>query len=270
MGSDDLARRDPEFIREYAEPLLNLISRNYFRTTFEDVHNVPTEGPIIVIGNHGGGPMLPDVLMMVAQWWKLFGVERPGYAMVHDLVFRVPGLSDLLLRLGGLPASQENARRVLETGGTLLAFPGGELEAQRSFRRRNRIDFRGRTGFIELALEYGAPIVPVVNVGGHEVYVTLFSSELLARLTGLRRLTGLKTLPLNVGLPWGMWWTSFLPYIPLPAKISYRVGKAVYLPKDPALARDRYYVAKLYTEITRTMQTMVDELAAERRAPILG
>jgi 1-acyl-sn-glycerol-3-phosphate acyltransferase len=270
MGSDDLARRDPDFIREYAEPLLNLISRHYFRTTFEDPQNVPTTGPVIGVANHGGGPLLPDVLMLVAQWWKVLGVDRPGYAMVHDLAFRVPGLRDLLLRLGGLPASQENARRVLEIGGTVLAFPGGEAEAQRSFRKRDRIDFRGRTGFVELALEFGAPIVPVVNVGGHEVYITLFSSELLARVTGLRRLMGLKTLPVNLGLPWGIWPTGFLPYLPLPAKISFRVGKAVQVPKDPALAKDRLYVAKLYTEITRTMQTMVDELAAERRFPILG
>ena len=270
MGWDDLAHRDPEFIRQYAEPLLGLISRHYFRISFEDAHNIPTEGPLMVIGNHGGGPLLPDVLMMVAQWWKLFGADRPGYAMVHDLAFRVPGLRDLVLRLGGLPASQENARRVLESGATVLAFPGGELEAQRSFRRRNRIDFRGRTGFVELALEYGAPILPVVNVGGHEVYVTLFSSELLARVTGLRRLTGLKTLPVNLGLPWGIWSTSFLPYLPLPAKMSFRVGKPVLVPKDPALAKDPLYVSKLYTEITGTMQTMVDELAAERRLPILG
>ena len=260
MSPDYLALRDPKFIREYAAPLCDLIGRHYFRTSFEDVHNVPKEGPFIAVGNHGGGPLLPDVFMMASEWWKVFGVEKPAYAMVHDVAFRVPGVRDLLRRMGALPASRENATRVLDMGGTLLAFPGGEQEAQRSFRRRNTIDFRGRSGFIEVALEYGVPILPVVNVGGHEVYFTLFSSALLARFTGYRALTGLKTLPVNLGLPWGLWSTSFLPYLPLPAKFSYRVGKPMQLPKDPALAKDRLYVAKIYTEITGTMQAMVDEL----------
>jgi 1-acyl-sn-glycerol-3-phosphate acyltransferase len=155
-------------------------------------------------------------------------------------------------------------------GGSLLAFPGGELEAQRSFRERNTIDFRGRTGFIEVALEYGAPILPVVNVGGHEVYFTLFSSRLLAEITGFRALTGLKTLSANIGLPWGLWPTSLLPYLPLPAKLTYRVGKPIQVPKDPALAKDRAFVGKLYDQITGTMQSMVDELAAKRQSPVLG
>jgi len=266
----DLAHRDPGFIREYARPLLDLFSTHYFRTSFADVENVPKQGPFMAVGNHGGGPLLPDVFMMAAQWWKLFGVDKPAYAMVHDAAFKVPGLREVLLRVGGIPASRENAARVLEMGGSLLAFPGGEQEAQRSFRKRNTIDFRGRTGFIEVALEYGAPIVPVVNVGGHEVYFTLFSSRVLAELTGFRALTGLKTLTANVGLPWGLWPTSLLPYLPLPAKFTYRVGKPIPLPKDPALARDRAYVRQIYDQITATMQAMVDDLAAQRHTPVLG
>lgn len=270
MSYDDLGRRDPDFIREYASPLLGKISSYYFRTTFQDIENVPRQGPVVVVGNHGGGPLLPDVFMMAAKWWEVFGAETPAYAMVHDLAFRLPGICELLLRVGALPASRENGSRVLATGGYLLTFPGGEQEAQRSFVKRDTIDFHGRTGFIESALEHCAPILPVVNVGGHEVYMTLFSSEWLARMTGLRRLTGLKALSVNLGLPWGLWSTGFLPYLPFPAKITYRVGKPIYLPKDPALARDREYVANLYQEITTTMQTMVDDLSAERRLPVVG
>ena len=267
---DGLQLRDPGFIEEYAGPLLNLFSTHYFRTSFAGVENVPKSGPFMAVGNHGGGPLLPDVFMMAAQWWKLFGVEKPAYAMVHDAAFKLPGVRELLFRVGGIPASRDNAARVLDMGGTLLAFPGGEQEAQRSFRDRNTIDFRGRTGFIEVALEYGAPILPVVNVGGHEVYFTLFSSQLLAKITGFQALTGLKTLSANVGLPWGLWPTSLLPYFPLPAKFTYRVGTPIQIPKDPALAQDRDYVGKLYDQITGTMQTMVDELAAERQTPVLG
>jgi len=262
--------RDPKFIREYARPLLDSLSEHYFRTTFEGLDEVPKDEPFMAIGIHGGSPMLPDVFMMAAQWWRLFGVDRPAYAMVHDGAFKVPFVRELLLRVGGIPASRENADTVLGMGGTLLAFPGGEQEAQRSFRDRNEVDFRGRTGFIEVALKHGVPILPVVNVGGHEVYFTLFSSRWLAEITGYRALTGLKTLSANVGLPWGIWPTSLLPYIPLPAKLTYRVGTPIRLPKDPKLAEDRNFVREIYEKVTSSMQAMVDRLAAQRLAPVLG
>ena len=271
LDPDNPAHRDLDFIREVALPLLRHIGTYYFRAEGRGTENLPKNGEsFIAVGNHSGGPILPDVWLIAAYWWDIFGIEVPAYAMVHDLVFRVPVLRNILIKVGALRASQSNAAKVLEMGGTVLTYPGGAEETQRSFWRRHQIDFRGRTGFIELALQYGVPILPVVNVGAHEVYFTLFSSQLLAQITGLRRLTGLKTLPLNIGLPWGVWLTGFLPYIPLPSKIVYDVGKPVYLPKDPELAKNRSFVREVYVEITRTMQTMLDELAEERRFPVLG
>lgn len=265
-----MAWRDPEFIREYARPVLDSLSEHYFRTTLEGVDEVPRDEPFMAVGIHGGSPMLPDVFMMAAAWWRLFGVEQPAYAMVHDAAFRVPFVREILLRVGGIPASRDNADAVLGMGGTLLAFPGGEQEAQRSFRKRNEVNFRGRTGFIEVALKHGVPLLPVVNVGGHEVYFTLFSSRWLAEVTGYRALTGLKTLSANVGLPWGIWPTSLLPYFPLPAKLTFRAGTPIRLPKDPKLAEDRGFVLEVYRMITSQMQAMIDELAAERHTPVLG
>jgi 1-acyl-sn-glycerol-3-phosphate acyltransferase len=214
--------------------------------------------------------MLPDVFAMISRWWKIFGVEKPGYAMVHDVVFKIPVIRNLLIRMGAMRASRANASKVLALGGVVVAYPGGTVEALRSFRNRNRIDFDGHTGFIEVALEHGVPILPVVNIGGHEVYFTLFSSQLLARLTGMERLTGVKTLPVNLGLPWGIWPTGFLPYLPLPSKIVFRVGKPIYLPRDSKLARNRRFVSKVLSEVTSSMQYMLDDLASHRRFPILG
>jgi 1-acyl-sn-glycerol-3-phosphate acyltransferase len=270
LDPDDPWGRDPEFIRDYAAPLLDFVGRYYFRTESHGVENVPREGPFITIANHNGGPILPDAWIMIAYWWKVFGAEMPSYAMVHDAVFRIPGLRNALVKLGALRASMENASKVLDMGGVLLIYPGGERDCLRSFWQRNRIDFHGRTGFVKLALEHGVPILPVVNIGGHEVYFTLFSSPLLARWTGLERLTRVKTLPVNLGLPWGIWATGLLPYLPLPSKLVYKVGKPVYLPKDPKLAKNRRFVRQVYDEVTGTMQKMLDELAQRRRFPVLG
>jgi len=114
------------------------------------------------------------------------------------------------------------------------------------------------------------PILPVVDVGGHEVYFTLLSSERLARWTGMSRWTRVKTVPVNVGLPWGVWMTGFLPYLPLPAKFVYRVGEPIELGHDPDAARDERAVRSACERVRGIMQEMLDDLAQRRRLPVFG
>jgi hypothetical protein len=64
--------------------------------------------------------------------------------------------------------------------------------------------------------------------------------------------------------------SGLLPYLPLPAKLTFRVGTPIRLPRDPELAQDRNYVREIYEKITSTMQAMVDHLAAQRLTPVLG
>jgi 1-acyl-sn-glycerol-3-phosphate acyltransferase len=270
LDPDDPSQRDPAFIEESVLPFISWLRRVYFRTELEGLENVPGEGPFIAVCNHNGGPVLPDLWVMLSYWWSHFGIERPGYAMVHDAVFRIPLLGNFLIKLGALRARRQNAEKVLEMGGVVLAYPGGELDCLRPFSRRNVIDFYGHDGFVRLAMEKEVPIVPVVNIGGHEVYVTLFSSRLLAKLSGMERLTRVKTLPLNLGLPWGIWATGFVPFLPLPAKFEYRVGKPIELRNSAHLASNELAVRQVYYRIVDDMQGMLDEMASRRRLPILG
>ena len=173
--------------------------------------------------------------MMLTIWWSQYGTARPGYAAVHDLAFRVPIVKTFLGKVGGIRASRENAGKILEMDGPLVVYPGGTEDCFKSFWKRHKICFENRTRFIQLALAKGVPILPVVSTGGHEVYFTLFSSRKLARLTGLTKWARLKSCPVNLGLPWGIWMTGFLPYIPLPAKIKFKVGDLIHL--DPPSSR---------------------------------
>jgi 1-acyl-sn-glycerol-3-phosphate acyltransferase len=270
VDSSDPGNRDPDFIRRFAFPVLDAIRAHYFRAEAHGTDNIPLDRPFIAVANHNGGPILADTWAMLAIWWSIYGVERPSYAMIHDLPLRIPVLRNVLLKLGALRASTRNAHTVLDMNVPLLVYPGGELDCLKSFWRRNRIDFHGRAGFIKLALEHGVPILPIVNAGGHEVYFTLFSSPRLAEWTGLSRLTRVKTLPLNVGLPWGVWLTGFVPFVPLPAKLSYKVGEPIWLGHDPEAANDPRVVRRAYTRVTDTMQTLLDDLAARRRYPVFG
>jgi 1-acyl-sn-glycerol-3-phosphate acyltransferase len=265
----DPASRDPAFIKATA-PFFDFLWNRYFRAEVEGAEHVPASGPFIAVGNHSGGPLLPDVWLKLAYWSRRYGTDRPAYAMVHDLPLAVPIVKNLLLKLGALRASPENAERALAKGGAVLIYPGGDADCLRSFWKRNTVDFFGHTGFVKLALRHDVPILPVVNVGAHEVYFTLFSSRALARWSGIEALTRVKTVPLNFGLPWGMWLTGFLPYLPLPSKIVYKVGKPIRCSGGPARADDPATVQRVYRRVTRVMQQMVDDLASRRRLPVVG
>jgi 1-acyl-sn-glycerol-3-phosphate acyltransferase len=190
--------------------------------------------------------------------------------MVHDFPFRVPIVNNVLMKAGALPASQDNAHRVLKSGASVVCFPGGDLDCLRSFRERNRVDLHGNTGFVKLAFTYGVPIVPFVNIGGHEVYFTLFSGRRLAQWTGLETHTRVKAVPLIVGLPWGVWLTGFLPYLPLPSKLVYKVAEPIVVDRDPDRAHDPVAVERTYRLVVGVMQDMLDDLARRRQFPIIG
>jgi hypothetical protein len=66
--------------------------------------------------------------------------EAPLYALAHDFAmqqFRAFGR--VLQRFGAVRASRDNALRVLAAGGQALVYPGGDLEAYRHYRLRDRI-----------------------------------------------------------------------------------------------------------------------------------
>lgn len=267
---DDPDALDPEFIRRFALPAVTILRDRYFRAEIEGIEHVPRDGPLMVVSNHSGGPVLPDCWVMLSYYWSHFGFERPGYCMVHDVAFRAPLFGTWVNKIGGLRASRENAEKVLDRGGLLLVFPGGELDCYRSFAQRNQVDLFGRKGFVRLAMQRGVPTLPVVNVGGHETAFILGSGRRLARWTGLAQWTRVKTLPITVGLPWGIWPTGFLPFLPLPAKFSYKVGKPFEFRRDAGLHEDEAAVERAYGAIVNTMQDMVDDLASRRRLPVIG
>ena len=62
------------------------------------------------------------------------------------------------------------------------------------------IDFAGRTGFVQLAIEHDVPIVPVVAIGGQETALFLGRGRRhLAKLLRLDSLLRLKVLPAQIG-----------------------------------------------------------------------
>lgn len=264
-GLDPFEVRDPEYI-ERTLPVWRAMSRLYFRADVRGLGHIPTEGPVLLVGNHSGGVLIADTFVFAQAFYDHFGVERPFHQLAHDLVFKTPGARALVQRYGTVPASPQNMTRALERDAALLVYPGGDDETFRPSWQSGTIDFADRTGFIKLALEHDVPIVPIVAIGGQETGLFLGRGRGLASALGLDRMR-LKVLPAVVGPPFGLTVLDLPARVPLPAKISIRVLKPIDL--RARLGEDNS-VEEGYRLVTSTMQRMLTRLSNERNLPVVG
>jgi 1-acyl-sn-glycerol-3-phosphate acyltransferase len=259
--TDFLGKWDPAMLRRMVA-VGRPICKVWFRSEVRGLEELPAGGALIV-SNHSGGPMTMDVPLLWIAFYEKFGYDRPMYNLAHDILFKGP-FSDALMGMGIIPASRDNAAKALGSGGLVIVFPGGDSDAMRPTLKQNTIDFRGRTGYVRTAIDAGAPIVPVVSIGGQETQFFLPPLTLPKRL-GLKRLMRSDQVPLAMGFPLPL---SVAAYnLPLPAKIVTQ-----FLPPIDIVARfgKTPDVAEVDEHVRAVMQSALDRLAAERRFPVIG
>lgn len=259
-------QRDEGFL-DTLLPLMEIWSR-YFAAEVRGFETLPEQGPLLLVGNHSGGFVVPDTAVTIAAWYRERGREQALLGLAFDALFAVPGFETLMRKLGEVPANPENAERVLRDGNSVLVYPGGARDAFRPFTDRNLIDFGGHKGFIRLALRTGVPVVPVVAHGGHHSTLVLSRGEALARLLDTKRFR-LDISPILWQLPWGIS-PAFLPGLPLPAKIRVEVGPPFeWSAYGPDAADDPVVIDRCYAEITQRMQQTLDRLARDVPYPVV-
>jgi 1-acyl-sn-glycerol-3-phosphate acyltransferase len=267
IPSADLDQRDPDYIRETL-PGLWLLASFYFRADVRGLENIPTDGPVLIVGNHSGGNVTPDTLVFTLAFNTYFGVERRFYQLAHNLVMVMPQSRIANLRkYGTVAASRENATQALDSGAALLVYPGGDYEVHRPSWDSARVDWAARKGWIRLALERNVPVVPLVALGGQETALFLSRGERLARLLRLDKMFRLKVLPISLAIPWGLNVGDMLGHWPLPAKLTMKALPAIDLKKEFGRNPD---LDEIYESVLGRMQAALDSMAAERRLPVVG
>ncbi|MBK8695828.1 MAG: hypothetical protein IPN17_27080 [Deltaproteobacteria bacterium] len=87
---------------------------------------------------------------------------------------------------------------MLRAGAKVLVFPGGDADSLRPWSARRELRFEGRQGYARLAMETGAPIVPVVTAGAHESFVVLRQGLGLARAVGVTKWLRFRSFPVTL------------------------------------------------------------------------
>jgi len=238
---------DPQAAR-YALAMAAFLHRFYFRTEVYGIENVPT-GRTLVVANHSGQLPIDGLAIGAAL---MLDAEPPRFprSMVEKWSAELPFVSVLFPRVGQVVGSPENARRLLQNDETLLVFPEGSRGISKTFDKRYQlVDFG--LGFMRLALETGAPIVPVAVIGAEEQYPSIAELKPLAKLLGMPAVPVLPQLLLGMALP-------------LPTKYRVYFGEPLHFTGDPD-DEDGVIEAKVWV-VRQTIQSMVNRGLKERKA----
>lgn len=268
LDADVLVDPDVDMIK-LAAPVVELLSR-YFRAEVEGLERVP-KGSALLVANHNAGITSIEPLLLGLRWFQHTGGKDLIRPLGHDMMGRIPLVGNMLIQFGMIRATHAAADRALGSGCKVLVLPGGNYEAFRPYKERHRVDFGGHVGYVRLALRNKVPVVPVLNLGGHETLFVLWRGESLARLTGAKRLLRSDSFPLFLALPWGVALGPIF-HLPIPAKLEVEVGFPIDLEEhlhgdDP---EDRATLERLSDLVQGRLQQMMDRRAARRRWPVIG
>lgn len=262
---DSLEHRDPDLLIRVTALIAPALEA-WFRPVVRGLERVP-DGAALYVGNHSGATTTPDTFVFCGHLLRERGVEFVPWGLAHELALIVPGFRHILLPLGAVRASHENALRLLRAGEKVMVYPGGDLDAMRAWRDRKRVVFGPRRGYVRLAIQAGVPIVPVVTAGGHEIFRVLSDGRRIAHWIGADRFLRLKCWPIILSVPWGLTVGPPPPCIPWRTRIFQEVLDPIEFERtgDEAAA-DSAYVETCHNRVLSAMQDALTRLYAERDA----
>jgi len=246
---------DWEFV-EAVRPFLDFMYKVYWRVETTGIEHIPDYERALLVGNHSGQLPWDGAMIMTALL-----NEHPAQRLVRNLYANwfpsLPFLSAILVKMGQALGSVDNGVKLLEQDELVGVFPEGYKGVGKLFRNRYKLARFGRGGFVEMALNTQAPIIPVAIVGAEETYVTLGRSSTLARLTGF------PYFPISLRFPW----LGLLGVVPFPTKWYIDFGQPI--PMDdygPDAAMNLTLVSQLTDQVRNVIQEMVNNRLEQRRA----
>jgi 1-acyl-sn-glycerol-3-phosphate acyltransferase len=249
-----------ERTRALARSLYEPVYSKWFRTEWEGLAKIPTDGGALLVANHAGAiPSDAPVIMHGIE--KELG--RPVYGLADYFFRTIPVVGTLWARAGGVSARPANAYRLLKEQHQLaLVFPEGTKGPSKSYTDRYQLRRFGRGGFVEIAMRAGVPVIPIAVIGSEE------AMPIVLRLPGLARTLGVPYFPITANVltlgPLGV-------ITPFPAKFKVRVHDPVSFDVPPD--QDRYSKSRIMEEsegIRTQLQEAVYDMLRDRRSVWFG
>jgi 1-acyl-sn-glycerol-3-phosphate acyltransferase len=159
------------------EPLLLLATRR----RWSGLEHIPTTGGAIVAVNHN------SYVDPLALMHFVYRAGRWPHFLSKAELFRIPVFGRVIRALGQIPVHRgtanasdalRDARTAIERGECVVIYPEGTVTRDPDY-----WPMVGRTGAVRLALETGAPVIPVAQWGAQEILGHHGRPRLLPRRT---------------------------------------------------------------------------------------
>jgi 1-acyl-sn-glycerol-3-phosphate acyltransferase len=221
--------------------LTRWLYEKYFRVTASGLEHIPKKGRVLIVPNHSGQLPMDGVLIGYALATNSNGPRAPR-AMIERFFPTVPWLGNLLNGLGGVIGDPVNCVKMLEAEEAIVVFPEGVRGSGKLYKDRYQLQRFGN-GFMHLAMQHDAPIVPVGVVGCEETMPALYNLAPLAKL---------------LGVPY----VPVAPPLPLPARVYLNFGE----PMRFAPARTEDEVTERVEQVKDAIRGLIEKGLQERTA----
>ncbi|XP_018584430.1 2-acylglycerol O-acyltransferase 3b [Scleropages formosus] len=184
-----------------------------------------------ILGSHPHGIMCMGAISCFSTTYGGFSQAFPGMRVTLAILaglFRLPIFRDYLMSAGMCPVSKPSLEYLLSRNGkgnAVVIVTGGAAESLSSAPGVNTVVMRQRKGFVRLALEYGADLVPVYSFGENELFQqVVFSEGSMTRglQIAFKKIMGFAPC-LFMGQSWGL-----LPY---KTPVTTVVGSPIAVPR---------------------------------------
>ena len=242
MFEKKLPPRDVKQIKKrFLKPLRRLANLNYFGFQVRGAHHIPAEGEILFVANHSGWVPL-DALFLLLAIHDTAGPEMLPYLIVHDMLIRFPVSYFLLKDLGLIPADwlhygQEPLPPELNP---IIIFPEGANGNSKPFWKAYQMQ-QWKNGFVRLAIQRKAKVVPVAIVGGEEAVPVAATIDALKPILG-----SVMPLPLTLTPLPSRWKIQFLEPLDFSAY-------------DPAIIHQPEACAQIAQEVYERVQSRLTQ-----------
>ena len=238
------------------EPFIRFLFQNWFEVKIANIERIPAEGNAILFGNHSGGLPIDGLLLYDGVINEHPNPRRVRF-LISKFLLKVPLVGKFLRGYGCVDADYETSVALLREQDLVVFYPEAEKGTGKLFKNRyNLVDFHA--GFVRAALETGSPLIPVITIGGEEIY------PILANIKPIAKLLKWPYYPVTPFFPW-------LPFpfysIPLPVKLLICAWPQFKLKYPPEAANDADLVAQISNDIRSDVQLKVNDLLALRKSP---
>ncbi len=217
--------------------------RKYFRLEIEGLEHIPKKGAAIVTPNHSGYMGIDAALLAHILTQEARRIPR---VLTHHFWFLTKTTALPAQKMGFTEATFSNGIKELRKKNLIVVFPEGEAGNFKPTQKMYELQ-EFRRGFVRMALETGAPIIPCIVIGAEESQINLKELKLTKFLKGL-----VIPLPLNV--------------IPLPVKWKIKFLKPIRLPYGPKAIGNTELIHEICEEIQEKMQTAMHKELKKRKS----